>query len=215
MWINPLYQPEDPLAVAKMTVDRCPLAVIIAEQPLRIAHMPVLWREDGTGRPVLVSHMPTTDPISRSIADGAPLTVVFPGPSSYVTPSWYHGPGLPTYNYVPVHVRGQPVALAPEELRAHLFDLVEDHEARHSLAETTWEFDQPALDRFERLLPLVIGFTVPIVGLEVKAKLGQNRSEEDNATVAAGLARGESDQRLLAALMTENASSSGVCPHHS
>lgn len=207
MWINPNYAPHDAYGTAKAIVDRHPLAVIITEQPLAIAHMPVLWRENRDGDPVLVGHMPLADPTSKHLAAGKRVTVVFPGPASYVTPAWYHSEGLPTYNYAPVHVAGTPTRLTEDELRAHLLDLVADHEARHSPESTSWQLDEAAHGRLERLLPQVLGFALPVTILEVKTKLGQNRADEDNETVATKLANGDSDDREISSMMR------GRCPH--
>lgn len=207
MWINPAYAPSDPHGMAKAVVDHHPLAVIITEEPLAIAHMPVLWREDARGNPVLVGHMPLTDPTSRQLASGGRVTIVFPGPASYVTPNWYHSEGLPTYNYVPVHVSGRATRLDESELREHLLDLVADHESAHSLDPQPWAFTEASQARLERLLPQVLGFSVPVAELEVKAKLGQNRPEHDVETVAAALSNGDSEQREIASLMQ------GRCPH--
>lgn len=206
MWINPSYTPSDPLGTAKTVVDHHPLAVIITEDPLAIAHMPVLWRETPEGVPVLVGHMPLADPVSRQLAAGGRVTIVFPGPASYITPNWYHSEGLPTYNYVPVHVAGNATRLEEDELRAHLLDLVADHEAKHSLAPEAWTLDDGAHARLERLLPQVLGFSIPVTELEVKTKLGQNRPESDVDTIAAALADGDGGQREISSLMR------GQCP---
>ncbi|WP_449282115.1 FMN-binding negative transcriptional regulator [Leucobacter sp.] len=207
MWINPSYAPSDPLGTAKAVVDHHPLAIIITEDPLAIAHMPVLWRENEHGDPVLVGHMPLVDPTSRQLAAGGRVTVVFPGPASYITPNWYHSEGLPTYNYVPVHIAGNATRLAETELRDHLLDLVADHESSHSLAPRPWTLDAASHARLERLLPQVLGFSIPVADLQVKTKLGQNRPERDVETVAAALAGGDVGQREISSMMR------GRCPH--
>ncbi|GAA1322063.1 FMN-binding negative transcriptional regulator [Leucobacter albus] len=207
MWINPTYAPHDALGTAKALVDAHPLAVVITEDPLAIAHMPILWRETAGGDPVLIGHMPLADPTSKQLAAGGRVTIVFPGPASYITPNWYHSEGLPTYNYAPVHVAGVATRLGEAELREHLLDLVADHEAGHSLDERAWALDGDAHARLERLLPRVLGFSVPVTELQVKTKLGQNRDAADNATVASQLAAGDSADREISSMMR------GQCPH--
>ncbi|MFT4232318.1 MAG: FMN-binding negative transcriptional regulator [Leucobacter sp.] len=207
MWINPLYLPDDPLALAKQIVDGHPLAVIIAEAPLRVAHLPMLWREDERGDPMLVGHAPLVDPISRALASGERITVVFPGPSAYVTPQWYRSEGLPTYNFVPVHVAGTAERLGEPDLREHLRDLVRHHESR--ACSEPWDFDATALDRMERLLPRVVGFRIPVREPVVKAKLGQNRTDLDNRIVAERLGAGDADAREVSGLMRRRAGREG------
>lgn len=207
MWINPAYTPSDPLATAKAVVDGHPLGVIIAREPFGIAHLPLLWREDERGEPVLLWHMPVADPTSRAVAAGSPVTIVFPGPTSYVTPNWYDGLGLPTYNYVPVHVSGRATRLDEGALREHLLDLIRDHEETHSPEPSPWRIDAPATALLDEILPEVIGFSLPVADLEVKAKLSQNRSETDSKTVRTKLADGGPDQREISAMMR------ALCPH--
>ncbi|MEB4615487.1 FMN-binding negative transcriptional regulator [Leucobacter sp. M11] len=209
MWINPRYAPDAPEATAKALIERRPLATLIAPDPLRIAHMPVLWRRDGEGD-ALIGHLPLADPISRAIPEGVPLTAVFPGPAAYVTPTWYRGAGLPTYNYAPVHVTGRTRRLDEGELRAHLIDLIAAHEREQTPAGCpAWHLDAAANARLEELLPQIVGFAIAIDRLEVKTKIGQNRTPEENETVAEQLASGSGDRPEISAMMRRLAAESG------
>jgi transcriptional regulator len=63
------------------------------------------------------------------------VLVVFQGPSTYVTPSWYEtkketGKVVPTWNYAVVHARGKLVVRDdPAWLRAFLETLTDRHES--------------------------------------------------------------------------------------
>lgn len=212
MWTNPLYLPRDARALARRVVESQPLATVVAESPLRIAHMPVMW-SDGDSDDVIVGHMPLADPVAAAIRAGETLTLVFTGPAAYVTPSWYGSSGLPTYNYVPVHIRGKVRALGRDATREHLVELMTAREAAAaaSAASEGWRLDDDGRQRMERLLPAVVGFALPVEELDIKAKLGQNRPDEDRDTVLAGLrARDRGDDREVAAHMERE--TSAPCP---
>ena len=71
---------------------------------LAVGHLPLLVDGD---RGVLRGHLARENPQYRHFAEGAPVVAVFHGPHGYVSPSVYGGPGVPTWNYVVVHVRGR------------------------------------------------------------------------------------------------------------
>lgn len=199
MWVNPNFEASHRKSSLEMVREN-PLATIIVGDPVRVSHMPVLLIEKSSGALELVGHMPRTDPVSDALLAGANTTVVFHGARSYVSPAWYVTPGLPTYNYLVAHLEGEACVMEdPEELRAHLLDLTAVHEARDAMGEEAWTFDQIALARMEKLLPLILGFRIPITRFQAKAKLGQNRPIKDQQSVSSLLATsGDSGDRVIA-----------------
>lgn len=195
MWVNPLYLPEHPRAAAKRIVDRNPLATITSYPDAQMAHMPMLWREGSAGSEVVVGHMPLVDPIARQIAQGTQLLIAFQGDAAYVSPEWYRENGLPTYNYSIVHVRGAARQLNESQLRAHLHDLIMHEETLlHATEGECWRPDEAAEERLEMLLPRILGFEVALDDVDVKTKLGQNRSAEDNDGVIRSLLASDSSR---------------------
>lgn len=116
------------------------------------------------------------------------------GPDAYVSPSWYaskrkHGKVVPTWNYVAVHAYGTAEFFDDLgrllEVVTRLTDL---HERPR--AEPWAVTDAP--DAFIRAqLRGIVGLRMPIARIEGKRKMSQNRSAEDRAGVAAGLAASE------------------------
>src|SRR5262249_43344267 len=78
-------------------------------------HLPFLVdRSSGTHGCVL-SHMAKANPQWRQAA-GKTVLVVFTGPHSYVSPTWYEADDVvPTWNYSAVHVYGTFHAFHDEE----------------------------------------------------------------------------------------------------
>lgn len=205
MWVNPFFEVssmESALSVAKES----PLATVIVGDPLRAAHLPVLVEEDQDSL-TLVSHIPLVDPVATALSAGQRALVIFNGARSYVSPAWYAEPGLPTYNFVTLHAQGTAERMQDQdELRAHLLDLISVHEATRNVPGAEWQPDDVAEARMDVLLPRIMGFRIRVDDMQAKAKLGQNRSAQDQIEVAATLASSPvEDDRTIATLMADNA----------
>lgn len=204
MWIDPTFESHTPEDLAVRIIADHPLAVLVAGDPPRAAHMPLVMSRGASGL-VLTGHVPLADPIAQYFDHGQQVLAVFPGPSAYVSPAWYATPGLPTYNYVPVHARGSARRLDDDALRQHLRELVALHEKAWGGAHP-WSMDEHAEDRMDQLLPLILGFEVAVERLDVKAKLGQNRTVEDVRGTVTALSKNASP---VAELMAEELAKRG------
>lgn len=188
MWVNPLYEISSRSAALELIRDNA-LATIVVGEPLRAAHLPVLIAENAEdGTLELIGHVPLIDPLSRALAAGQPALVIFQGAQSYISPDWYSAPGLPTYNFLTVHAEGEAIPMADAgELRSHLIELIRVHEERKNIPGSAWTPGPEAIARMEQLLPLIMGFRIPVREMRGKAKLGQNRGTADQVSVAATL----------------------------
>jgi transcriptional regulator len=156
--------------------------------------LPVVWDGDR-----LVMHMARANPQWRSVPHDAtvPALAVVADAEAYVSPSWYaskaeHGRVVPTWNYSAVHLTGR---LRRIEDPAWLLDavrlLTDQHESRRT---APWSVADAPAAYVEKQLRAIVGLELTIERVEGKAKLSQNRSEEDRAGVVAGL-RGEGGAR--------------------
>lgn len=159
--------------------------------------LPVLWEGDR-----LVGHLARANPHWRRIVDGAPALAIVTGPDAYVSPGWYaskaeHGKVVPTWNYSVVHLRGTVrVHDDAQWLRGLVTRLTDRHE---SSRDVPWGVGDAPEDYVEKNLRPIVGVEVVVSSVEAKAKLSQNRSDDDRAGVAAGLAgEGRSPDGLVA-----------------
>ncbi len=205
MWINPRFEADARRTVVALLAES-PLVTLVAEAPLRAAHIPLLVDEQPGPELVLIGHIPRADPVSAAIAAGERLLCVVHGPRAYVSPAWYGSVGLPTYNFSVAHLVGTAAAMSdPDELRAHLRVLAEAHErAKPPVDEGPWRPGPDAEARIDMLLPQIIGFRLAIDEAQAKAKLGQNRPAADRVATAQFLDRSAADEhKAVAALMRE------------
>src|SRR5688572_28495402 len=71
-------------------------------------HLPFIY-DSGLGPKGLLSgHMARANPQWRHLVKASSVLAIFEGPHTYISPSWYANPGVPTWNYAVVHVYGKP-----------------------------------------------------------------------------------------------------------
>lgn len=180
-------------------IDATAVGLLITNGPGGVqANTVPFLRQPGADR--LWGHLAGNNPQLSDLEAAGEALVVFSGPHGYVSPNWYADPQqVPTWNFVSVQVRG-PAVLHPdtEEIQDILERLTARHEADFP---APWTMDKMDADRRLRMLRAVVGFHIDMIDVQGKFKLSQNRSAEDRATVAAGLAQRGCTE--LAALMRQ------------
>ena len=216
MLINSLYRPVAGHTFADV-IDDYPLGIIVGAD-LVATHMPMLAIRQPDGSVMIEGHVPVADPLNSVLTSGAEVLLIFPGPSAYISPDWYSHPGLPTYDFEPVHIRGRASVMDRPALEDHLRRLVDHHETRvrprqegpHSAGSGNracgpggpWRIDDRAKNTVRQLADAITGFRLRPRSVEFKSKIGQNRPAQDIPTKAAHLSRMQHpDARYLAALM--------------
>ena len=202
MYLPEYFEETSPERISAL-IERYPLGTLItAPDGIPYAsHLPFLLEGGAGPEGKLIGHMARANPQWRHFSSGAEVLAVFRGPHAYVSPSWYASPGVPTWNYAVVHVRGRPAIIEGEaELAGLLERLTRVHE---SLEPNPWK---PSLagERRARLLGAIVGFAIEITSVQAKFKLSQNRPPEDRRRVARALREsGSQADVLVGELMAE------------
>ena len=172
------------------------------------SHVPMLVDPDPAPYGTLVGHIARANPHGQVKSDHDALAM-FVGPNAYVTPSWYAtkretGKVVPTWNYVAIHAYGRLRFFDDaERLLGIVTRLTDTHEAPRAVP---WAVSDAPADYVRGMLRAIVGFELPIVRLEGKWKLSQNRNEVDRAGVVEGLAGdGGTAEAAVAAAMVERA----------
>ena len=213
MYIPPLFR-EDRKQVLQQLMRQHSLAtlVTVGDDGLIANHLPLIYHPDCGEHGTLRGHMARANSQWKTATSAPHALAIFQGPSSYVTPSWYPskadaGKVVPTYNYAVVHAHG-PLRIVedPDALLQHLHSLTNQHE---SAFHERWSVNDAPPDFIRGLLNSIVGIELPIVKLEGKWKVSQNRSLADREGVARGLrSLGEDESRSMADLIEEQNSSS-------
>ena len=153
--------------------------------------MPCLLEGDGL---TLVSHVARADPASKAL-DG-PLVAIFSGPHGYVSASWYGSDTIPTWNHVTVYVKGTPERF--DDALPVVCRTVDHFEAA---VEHPWSLDRMG-DTAREMADQVIAFRLPATAWWAEAKLSQDKPQDEQQRVIAGLeAPGSRTGPALAAAM--------------
>ncbi len=170
--------------------------------------MPCVWKLDETGHGVLYMHMARANKQWESVHSGARALAIVHGPQAYISPSNYaakaeHGKVVPTWNYTSVHLSGTvEVSQDPEYLREIVRELTDHHEAGR---EKSWSIDDAPETYMNAQLRGIVAITLHVDRVEAKAKLNQNRSQEDQNGVIADLATStHAEEQLIATLMSSD-----------
>lgn len=153
---------------------------------------------------VLRAHLARGNRQLMALREGGEALVVFQGPESYVTPSWYpakaeHGKVVPTWNFAMVQARGKAQVIDDAEwLRAQVEALTT---AQEQCREFPWQVGDAPADYIATQLKAIVGIEIPIATLEGKWKMSQNRQPADRQGVIDGLRREQGCPRVLEAML--------------
>jgi transcriptional regulator len=139
---------------------------------LNSTHLPFLMTADKTK---LHGHLAISNPQLKDINEQEVL-VTLQGPHDYISPSWYEGEGVPTWNYQAVHIYGLCQTYTDTQQLQYLVNsLTQKYEA--NLA-NPW---QPSYK--PKMLTAIIGIEISITEIQCKYKLSQNKSLLDQRQV--------------------------------
>lgn len=192
MYVPEHFAERDPLVLQRwMREHAFALLVTARGGAFEATHLP-LWLDAGRGRyGTLYGHVARGNPQGRCFDGATRGLAVFSGPHAYVSPRWYAGAGVPTWNYVAVHAEGELRPLDDAaQLRELLLRLTETHDGPGGFAALSQEM-------VERLSRGILAFELRIETLTGKAKLSQNKNAVDRAGVIAGL-KGQGEPNALA-----------------
>ena len=175
------------------------------ETELNVNHIPFVIDSSRGEFGTLVGHVARANPVWKAPANTLPSVIIFRGPQTYITPSWYpskheHGKAVPTWNYAVVTAHGLPAFIEdPAWLYGHLSDLTDKHEASQALP---WKIGDAPQEFTDKLIAAIVGVEIPIQRIEGKWKTNQNRPEQDKIGVVAGLlGKGDDDSVAMASLV--------------
>jgi transcriptional regulator len=189
---NPPHFQEERTGVLHQLIHEHSLATVVTMGPegLIANHVPLLLDPEPGPLGTLRGHVSRMNPQWRDSLPHVSALAIFQGPHAYITPSWYASRGetgkvVPTYNYVVVHAQGPLRTYEdPELLLRNVRALTELHEAAF---DSRWKVDDAPADFIRGQLNGIVGIEIPILRLEGKWKVSQNRIPADRQGVVEGL----------------------------
>lgn len=197
-----MYQPphfrEDNLAVQHALIKAHPLGLLVTFGSTGIEANPIPFVLDPSASALgtLKAHLSRANAQWRNFDPEQEALVIFQGPETYITPSWYaakreHGKVVPTWNYAIVQARGRlTIKDDPDWLRQQIGALTNLQEAPRS---EPWNVSDAPAPFVAAQLKGIVGIEIEIARIEGKWKVSQNRAEADRLGVSAGLRLSEDD----------------------
>ncbi|MGO4900607.1 FMN-binding negative transcriptional regulator [Bacillus sp. GM2] len=173
--------------------------IVTTEQGKPIAtHLPLGFNKKGDDY-YITGHVAYGNPQWRTFETCQDVLVMFQGPHSYISSSWYAQEEVPTWNYQAVHIYGQASILERDELIEELTVMMEKYE-KHREHPILWDNLSPQL--LENQLKAIVGFKIRVGNIQAAYKLSQNRSDTDYMNIIDQLQNeGDPNAEQLAAVM--------------
>ena len=151
-------------------------------------HIPFMV-EKRDGELILRAHISRANEQKESLIDGTEVLIIFNGPHTYISSTWYKSNEVPTWNFLAVHAYGTLRLIDDDELHKSLSDLVRTHEGEggHTIESYTD-------DHVRKLMKGVIGFEITVSGIQAKYKLSQNKNDADREGVYKGLDKRDDEE---------------------
>ena len=178
MYSPKLYREEDRQKILEFIRQNefATLVLFDGEKPVA-SHLLVEMVEDGE-RVNIYGHMSRANPLWKLFEADREALVIFQGPHTYISATWYDHVNVPTWNYISVHAYGRPSLVTDhDEMYALLSRLVERHEADH-----TYRMETLPQDFVEKEMKGIAAF-----------KLSQNRNDTDYQNIIIELEKREDE----------------------
>ena len=177
--------------------------VVATSGRIESSPMPFLLDVTRTAAKVM-AHLARANPISKAIGDGCDGLLIISGADAYVSPSHYpskniDGRVVPTWNYTVIHLAGRVTTFTDDD---RLDDVVRRLTDRHEATRANpWSVDDAPGDFIAAQRRAIIGLEVAIHSIEGKAKLSQNRTDDDRNGVYTSFADGTAREQAVASDM--------------
>lgn len=184
-----------------------PLATLVtmSSNGINANHIPLhLVKEEGHYG-TLQGHVARANSVWSDLVNDVEALIIFQGPSSYITPSWYptkqeHGKVVPTWNYVTVHAYGKLRVI--DDLvwvKSQLELLTAQQEASFN---KPWAVSDAPIEFTDGMIGAIVGIEILITKLTGKWKVSQNQPTLNQVGVVQGLESiGTSEAKEMATLV--------------
>ena len=202
MYISHYYRQEDLKKIADFIREHDFATLVLSQDGLPVAsHLLMEFETTPDGLWLVNGHMARANKLWRAFDSRKEVLLIFGGPNTYISPTWYKQLNVPTWNYIAVHLYGAPRVIdGGPELQDILARLIQRYETK-----SDYRMETLPPDFREKEMRGAVGFQVKVTRVEANFKLSQNRNDEDHANVIHQLeARGDEQSVAIANEMKKN-----------
>jgi transcriptional regulator len=183
MYIHKLYREENREKILEFLHqnDFATLVAYDGEKPVA-SHLLTEIVEDGE-KLFINGHMSKANSLWQTLEKNPEVLVIFQGPHTYISPTWYNHVNVPTWNYQSVHMYGKPRRITEhDEVYELLKRLIDRHEMN-----SHYKLETLPQDFVEKEMKGIVAFQIEVTRIEANYKLSQNRDDESYRSIAAHL----------------------------
>jgi len=162
-------------------------------------HLPLILNKEDR---VLYGHFARANEQWKD-AQNQKILVIFQGPHSYISPSWYEtNMAVPTWNYVAIHLYGELEIIDDQQI---IFNTLDDMVKKYERPDSGYNLNSVEPSYIEGMSKGIVAFKIKISKIEAKAKLSQNHPVERQKIIVGHLENSSfENDRLTASLMKKN-----------
>jgi transcriptional regulator len=184
MYIPNIYKNENKVEITNF-INENGFAILVNQTNGKLwgTHIPLILDKNDFGKEVLVGHISKENPQSESFEKNNEVLVVFSGPHSYISASWYDHENVPTWNYLAVHVYGKVNILNFEKSIEHLKKLVDKYESNSKNPVRVEDLSEKTM----RQAKGIVAFEIEITSIDAVKKISQNRDDKNHQNIISEL----------------------------
>ncbi len=189
MYISKLYREEDRGKILEFVRQNefATLVTYDGEKPTA-SHLLMEVAEDGE-QLFINGHMSKANPLWKTFEKNPEVLVIFQGPHTYISPTWYNHVNVPTWNYQAVHIYGKPQIVSDH---AEVYKILSRLTARNESV-PSYRLETLPQDFVEKEMKGIVAFRIEVTRIEANYKLSQNRNDEDYHSIVSRLEEREDE----------------------
>ena len=198
MYVQKLFE-EPRVDVLHEMIAAHPLGTLVTltADGLEANHIPLKLYPQPTPFGTLRGHVSRENPVWRSFLPEVETLLVFQGPNTYISPTWYpsgeqSGKVAPSWSYAVVHAYGTLRIVEDGEWLMNLLeDLTNENESGRALP---WKVADAPAAFTQRMLAAIVGIEIDITRLVGKWQVGQQRPAVDRERIVQELLLEQKDE---------------------
>lgn len=183
MYIPKYYQMSDYENIKAFMSDHNFVTIVTTNDARPVAtHLPVTIQEENNILYVS-GHFAKANKQWQTIENNENILIIFHGPHSYISSTWYEKEYVPTWDYQSIHAYGKGYLLNENELIEELTQLLDKYEGYRENG-AIWS---NISEKTKKQMKGIVGFKVKVAQIEAAYKLSQNRSNQDKENIISHL----------------------------
>ncbi|MCW3091903.1 MAG: hypothetical protein JWP81_2972 [Ferruginibacter sp.] len=171
------------------------------------SHIPLSVEVKEDGKIFFYGHMMKKTDHHLAFEKNAHVLVIFNGPHSYVSASWYTNPQVAsTWNYMTVHAKGK-IKFTDEQ---GTYEAIKAITNKYEGMDTAASFDQLPKEYVMKLINAIVGFSIEVENFDNVFKLSQNHNESTRHSIASHLKAKGDEHSVAIANEMENAGTNKI-----